>query len=75
MAAFDLQSYAQSLNAISMLRNLNPVTTITCPVPANPVSCTIQVTWNEHAVSLNTQSTATTTQTTFQPTYVLYVEP
>jgi type IV pilus assembly protein PilV len=75
MAAFDLQSYAQALNAFSMLRNLNPVTTITCPVPANPVSCTIQVTWNEHAVSLSTQSATSTTQATFLPTYTLYVEP
>jgi type IV pilus assembly protein PilV len=75
MAAFDLQNYAQSLNSVSMLRNLNPVTTITCPVPANPVSCTIQVTWNEHAVSLSTQSATSTTQATFLPTYTLYVEP
>jgi type IV pilus assembly protein PilV len=75
MAAFDLQTYAKALNSASMLLNLNPVTTITCPVPANPVSCTIQVTWNEHAVSLNTQSATTTTQATFLPTYTLYVEP
>jgi type IV pilus assembly protein PilV len=81
MAAFDLQTYAQTLNSASMLRNLNPVTTITCPVPANPVSCTIQVTWNEHSVSINNSSVAGTVQTTsttpgtFAPTYTLYVEP
>jgi len=72
LAAFDLHTYATALNA--MLGNSNPVTTINCPV-AIPVNCTIQVTWNEHAVSINTQGTAGTTQATFLPTYTLYVEP
>ena len=72
LAAFDLYNYATSIN--SMLGNSNPVTTINCPL-FNPISCTIQVTWNEHAVSVNSQSAATTTQTTFAPTYMLYVEP
>jgi len=39
------------------------------------VSCTIQATWNEKAVSINSQSLANTTQATFAPTYTLYVEP
>jgi type IV pilus assembly protein PilV len=72
LAAFDLHTYATALNA--MLGNSNPITTINCPV-AIPVNCTIQVTWNENAVSINTQSVAATTQTTFAPTYTLYVEP
>jgi type IV pilus assembly protein PilV len=72
LAAFDLHTYATALNA--MLGNSNPVTTITCPV-AIPVNCTIQVTWNEKAVSINTQGVAGTTQATFAPTYTLYVEP
>jgi type IV pilus assembly protein PilV len=72
MAAFDLHTYATSLNA--MLGNSNPVTTITCPV-AIPVNCTIQVTWTENAVSVNKQSAASTTNATFVPTYTLYVEP
>jgi len=72
LAAFDLHTYAAALNA--MLGNSNPVTTINCPV-AIPVNCTIQVTWNEKAVSINTQSVAATTQATFAPTYTLYVEP
>jgi len=72
LAAFDLHTYATALNA--MLGNSNPVTTINCPV-AIPVNCTIQVTWNENAVSINTQGAADTTQTTFAPTYTLYVEP
>jgi type IV pilus assembly protein PilV len=72
MAAFDLHTYATSLNA--MLGNSNPVTTITCPNVA-PVNCTIQVTWTENAVSVNKQSAASTTNATFVPTYTLYVEP
>jgi type IV pilus assembly protein PilV len=77
MAAFDLHAYATALN--SMIGN-NPITTITCPV-AIPISCTIQVSWNEHAVSINSQSVAGTVQTTsttpgtFAPSYTLYVEP
>ena len=81
MAAYDLQSYAQALNSASMLLNLNPVTTITCPTGVVPVSCTLQVTWNEHSVSISSQSATGTVQTTgttpgtFAPTYTLYVEP
>ena len=78
LAAFDLHTYAQSLN--KLMPGSNPLTTITCPV-AIPVSCTIQVTWGEHAVSINKQSAAGTAQTTsttdgtFSPKYMLYVEP
>src|SRR3984957_8056342 len=72
MAAFDLHTYATALNA--MLVNSDPVTTVTC-TPSVPVNCTIQVTWNEKAVSINSQGAANTTQSTFAPTYTLYVEP
>jgi type IV pilus assembly protein PilV len=78
LAGSDLHTYALALN--SMMPGSNPITTITCPV-AIPVSCTIQVTWGEHAVSISKQSAAGTTQTTsttagtFAPTYTLYVEP
>jgi type IV pilus assembly protein PilV len=71
LAAADLYTYANALNL--MLGNSSPVTTITCS--NNPVSCEIQVTWNEHVVSVNTQGTTGTTQATFLPTYTLYVEP
>jgi type IV pilus assembly protein PilV len=79
LAAFDLHKYAQALN--SMMLSSNPITTITCPTTNNPVSCTINVTWGEHTVSINSQSAASTAQTTsaspgtFAPTYMLYVEP
>jgi type IV pilus assembly protein PilV len=72
LAAFDLHTYATALNA--MLGNSNPITTINCPV-AIPIDCTIQVTWNEKAVAINTQGSAGTTAATFAPTYTLYVEP
>jgi len=82
LAAFDLHTWANALNAKGMLFNLNPVTTISCPTINTPITCTVQVTWNEKAVSINSQGTANTqvaTSTapggTFQPTYILYVEP
>jgi type IV pilus assembly protein PilV len=79
LAAFDLHDYALALNG--MMPSSNPITTITCPTVNNPVSCTINVTWGEHTVSINNQSAASTVQTTsassgtFAPTYTLYVEP
>jgi type IV pilus assembly protein PilV len=82
MAAFDLHTWALALN--TMLNHLNPVTTISCPTINTPITCVIQVTWNERAVSINNQG-ATNTQVsnvatasaagTFAPTYMLYVEP
>jgi len=72
IAAFDLHTWANALSA--MMPNSSPVTVISCPVTI-PISCTIQVTWNEKAVSVNAQAAANTTSTTFSPTYTLYVEP
>jgi type IV pilus assembly protein PilV len=73
MAAYDLHTYATTLNG--MLSNSNPTTTITCPTLSLPISCTIVVTWNEHAVSIDQQSVNGTSNATFLPTYTLYVEP
>jgi len=73
LAAFDLHTWANALNAL--LPNSNPVTTITCPPASTPLNCTVVVTWNEKTVSLNAQAAAGTTATTFAPTYTLYVEP
>jgi type IV pilus assembly protein PilV len=71
LASYDVYTYAAALNG--MLSNSNPTTTITCAKNAitATVSCTIQATWNEKTVSINSQST----QGTFAPTYTLYVEP
>jgi type IV pilus assembly protein PilV len=75
LAASDLHTYANALNA--MLGSSNPITTITCTTSAvtATVSCEIQVTWNEKAVSIDAQSGQNTTSATFAPTYTLYVEP
>ncbi len=72
LAASDLHTWATALN--SMLGNSTPITTISCPVTI-PINCQISITWTERAVSMNTQSAVTTTNATFVPTYVLYVEP
>jgi type IV pilus assembly protein PilV len=72
VAAYDLQTYAKQLSL--SLPNSNPTTTINCPA-LSPVNCTIQVQWNEKAVSVNAQSAQNTSATTFAPTYLLYVEP
>jgi type IV pilus assembly protein PilV len=81
LAAYDVQTYAQALGGpAGLLPGSNPITTITCQA-ITPTSCTIQVTWGEHAVSINSQSAAATVETTstspgtFAPTYTLYVEP
>jgi len=73
LAAFDLHTWARALNG--MLANSNPITTITCSTVTPPINCMIQVTWNEKAVSLNSQSQANTTTATFAAPYTLYVEP
>jgi type IV pilus assembly protein PilV len=74
MAASDLQTWVTSLNAL-----LPGVTgSVFCPTPVTangftaPVGCTIQLSWVERNVGLNTQSQATTMSL---PTYTLYVEP
>jgi type IV pilus assembly protein PilV len=77
LAAFDLHTWARGLSAM-LPTGLTPTTTITCPPVTIPLTCTIQITWSEKTVSLNTQSAAGTTQGaagTFGPTYTLYVEP
>jgi type IV pilus assembly protein PilV len=75
LAAHDLHTWANGLSGL--LPGVTPTTTITCPVNI-PLTCTIQITWNEKTVSLNAQSNAGTTQGaagTFAPTYTLFVEP
>jgi type IV pilus assembly protein PilV len=76
LAAHDLHIWANGLSAL--LPGVTPTTTITCPPITIPLTCSIQVTWNEKTVSLNAQSAAGTTggtTGTFAPTYTLYVEP
>ena len=70
LAAYDVANWATDLGALLP----NPAATILCPpAVSGPVSCTIQITWTERAVSVNTQSVSTGQFAL--PTYTLYVEP
>jgi type IV pilus assembly protein PilV len=71
LAAFDLAWWLSSLNALLP----NPGATINCSNLA-PAACTIQITWTESAVAMNSQQTNAPNAQQFQtPTYTLYVEP
>ncbi len=82
LAAADLAGWTTALSAVLP----NPAATITCGVPIGttlPASCTINITWTETSVAMNTQEAAQEaamkaagTQGSFElPTYQLYVEP
>jgi type IV pilus assembly protein PilV len=66
MAAYDLQQWAKALQLLLP----NYTATINCGT-ASPVSCMINMTWNENAVAINTQETGALAS----PSYTLYVEP
>ena len=66
MAAYDLQQWAIGLQ--TLLPNVTG--TVNCGT-ATPVSCMINITWNENAVAINTQETGALAS----PSYTLYVEP
>ena len=71
LAAFDLAWWLTSLNSLLP----NPGATINCSNAA-PAACTIQITWTESAVAMNSQETNAPNAQQFQtPTYTLYVEP
>jgi type IV pilus assembly protein PilV len=77
VAAYDLQSWATALNTAlpgsSSTVTCTPPTLATPAEPAGyPVGCTIQITWTERNIGVNTQSQGTTMSA---PTYTLYVEP
>jgi type IV pilus assembly protein PilV len=70
MAAFDVQQWAASLQALLP----GSFSTITCTTATTvPVTCTIQIQWTENAVAANVQQTNINSLQT--PTYVLYVQP
>jgi type IV pilus assembly protein PilV len=82
VAAQDLSDWATAL--VAVLPGGSAV--ITCQVDAtgaNPVSCGIQLTWNENLIALNTATNASATATqnknalsaASQTQYSLYVEP
>jgi type IV pilus assembly protein PilV len=66
MAAYDLQTWATAL--VALLPNVTA--TVNCGT-ANPVSCNINIQWNENTVAINTQETTALAS----PSYTLYVEP
>lgn len=79
LASYDLEQWVLAIN--QLLPNVSA--TISCENSTPPVSCTIQITWVENAVAVNSQEASTTTANAesgttaaFQnPTYTLYVEP
>jgi type IV pilus assembly protein PilV len=78
LAAYDLARWTSSLKGLLP----NPTATISCPSVAGvtaPVSCTIQISWTERAVSMTGQEAsqqAAGNNGQFEtPTYLLYVEP
>jgi type IV pilus assembly protein PilV len=76
LAAFDLARWWTN-SLLPMLPN--PSATISCPPPPignpAPVSCTIQITWTEKAVAMNSQEAAVANGNFETPIYTLYVEP
>jgi type IV pilus assembly protein PilV len=71
VAAFDLAWWLTSLNSLLP----NPGATINCSNAA-PAACTIQITWTESAVAMNSsESNAPGAQQFQTPSYTLYVEP
>lgn len=78
LAASDLARWTTTMQGLLP----NPVATISCPPVVNntPTACTIQITWSETAVSVNSQEVtdqvANAANSTFEkPSYLLYVEP
>ena len=72
VAGFDMQNWANSVNALLP----NPVSTITCGT-TTPLSCSIDIKWLESGVAVNKQEAAVagTTAGVQNTEYVLYVEP
>jgi type IV pilus assembly protein PilV len=66
VAAHDLTIWAASLTAVLP----KPTATISCPTPAG---CSIQITWVENTVTVNSQTQGTTALTA--PTYTVFVVP
>jgi type IV pilus assembly protein PilV len=73
LAEYDLQQWVAALDQILP----NPTATIACSNATLPTSCTIQISWSENAVAINsTEASNVSSNETFQnPTYTLYVEP
>jgi type IV pilus assembly protein PilV len=74
LAAYDVQSWATALGQIVPAA----LATVNCDLTAPPLSCTIQITWQENVSSTsNTTAAATGSAPNLlnSPQYTLYVEP
>jgi len=77
LAAYDLARWTASLEGLLP----NPTAAISCPpvVGANPVNCTIQISWSETAVATTKQEAQYQAAGNIgqfeRPFYLLYVEP
>jgi len=71
IAAYDLQQWSASLTTLLP----TPSATISCSAfTANaPVTCTIQISWVENTVAVNTQGSNTAAMAA--PSYTLFVQP
>jgi type IV pilus assembly protein PilV len=67
LAAYDVWKWLSAVN--SVLPNATGL--VSCPATTGPVTCGIQLGWNESNVAINAQATGTQTA----PTYTLYVVP
>jgi type IV pilus assembly protein PilV len=70
MAAYDLKQWAAAVNALLP----NYTATISCGT-GTPVSCSVNITWSENAVAVNSTETNSTTAAMLKPSYSLYIEP
>ena len=79
LADYDVQQWITDINNVLP----NPQVTVACPLAVNPILCSIQISWTENAVAINTQESATaqanltagTPNGVQTPTYTLYVQP
>jgi type IV pilus assembly protein PilV len=69
LAAWDVQQWQAALTNVIP----NYLATVTCTTPVTvSVNCTIQITWSENNVAINTQGQGTIGS---GPSYTLYVQP
>ena len=73
LAASDIYDFAQSLASFLPASS----TTVSCNSADTPIDCTINITWNENSVALNSQEAAQSLSagSTVPVSYILYVVP
>lgn len=73
MAAYDVQQWGQALAQVVPAA----LATINCNNATVPLSCTIQITWQENVTSTSNAAAATSSAASVlnSPQYTLYVEP